>query len=244
MRHFYVYEHWRPDLDVCFYVGKGHGRRSSDMRRSRHRHHIGIQKKLAALGMCVEIRMVASDLAEDEALKIECERIAFWIGAGVKLANKTAGGDGLRNPSIETRAKIAEGARRLHTGRKRSDETKANISASLSIAMKDPATRAKIRVAAKAQWSDPERRNKILSAIRISSASEENAAARSASQMGNKKSLGKKRSAETIAKQIASFKSNRIKNPITDDMRARMSAGQKRRFAKAKAEGSKHLCLK
>jgi hypothetical protein len=25
---FYVYEHWRPDKDVCFYVGKGHGRRA------------------------------------------------------------------------------------------------------------------------------------------------------------------------------------------------------------------------
>ena len=25
---YYVYEHWRPDKDVCFYVGKGKGGRA------------------------------------------------------------------------------------------------------------------------------------------------------------------------------------------------------------------------
>ena len=27
---FYVYEHWRPDKNVCFYVGKGKGKRAVD----------------------------------------------------------------------------------------------------------------------------------------------------------------------------------------------------------------------
>ena len=186
--------------------------------------------------MCIEVRMVASNLSETDALNLECERIAFWRATGTNLANKTAGGDGLRDPSPDVRAKIAEGARLLHTGRKRSDETCANISAALLEAMKDPLVRAKISAAAQAQWDDPESRERILAGLRASATDPARAAIRSAAQIGNKKGLGKVRSPEATAKQIATFKANREKNPITDETRARMSAGQKKRFAKAKAE--------
>ena len=91
---FYVYEHWRPDKDECFYVGKGQKRRAHDMRRGRNRYHKFIQKKLAALGMCIEVRMVAEGLEEDEAFGIECGRIAFWRSVGVQLSNLTNGGEG------------------------------------------------------------------------------------------------------------------------------------------------------
>ena len=30
MNIFYVYEHWRPDHDECFYVGKGKGGRANE----------------------------------------------------------------------------------------------------------------------------------------------------------------------------------------------------------------------
>lgn len=33
MNNFYVYEHWRPDTGVCFYVGKGKEKRAWDMKR-------------------------------------------------------------------------------------------------------------------------------------------------------------------------------------------------------------------
>ena len=90
---FYVYEHWRPDRDECFYVGKGKGGRAYKM-RDRNLHHRAIVKKLSDLGMMVEVRMVASGIAESEAFRIEQERIAFWRAAGIDLANKTNGGEG------------------------------------------------------------------------------------------------------------------------------------------------------
>lgn len=90
---FYVYEHWRPDIDFCFYVGKGKGKRSASFKRN-NIHYNRVVKKLAKLGMCVEVRMVASGLFEKEAFDLEIERIAFWRLAGTKLTNSTNGGEG------------------------------------------------------------------------------------------------------------------------------------------------------
>ena len=42
MGRFYVYEHWRPDRDECFYVGKGKGGRANVM-YGRNRHHEAVQ---------------------------------------------------------------------------------------------------------------------------------------------------------------------------------------------------------
>lgn len=105
---FYVYEHWRPDLDICFYVGKGHGKRAQRLRRGKNKHHGNIVAKLARLGMCVEVRLVRSGLTDQEALAAEIERIIFWRTAGVRLANLTAGGEGPtgHRHSAETRAII------------------------------------------------------------------------------------------------------------------------------------------
>lgn len=89
---FYVYEHWRPDKDICFWVGKGHGRRAYKFKRNPHYNRI--VKKLAKLGMCVEVRLVTSALSERDALNLEVQRIAFWRSANVVLANLTDGGEG------------------------------------------------------------------------------------------------------------------------------------------------------
>jgi hypothetical protein len=92
-RLFYVYEHWRPDKEECFYVGKGRGIRANNMSR-RNAHHKAIQAKLASIGMVVEVRLVASGVSQDEAFEIEVKRIKFWKEFGIKLANKSNGGDG------------------------------------------------------------------------------------------------------------------------------------------------------
>lgn len=92
-RIFYVYEHIRPDTGLCFYVGKGCRGRANNM-QWRNRHHKNIQAKLASLGMCVEVRMVADCLTEDEAFTIEIDHIAWWRAKSVKLANVSSGGDG------------------------------------------------------------------------------------------------------------------------------------------------------
>lgn len=90
---FYVYEHWRPDKDEPFYVGKGKGGRANLMAR-RNIHHKAIQAKLHRLGFAVEVRIIASNLTEEQAFEIEKNRIAMWSKAGINLANKTTGGEG------------------------------------------------------------------------------------------------------------------------------------------------------
>lgn len=92
---FYVYEHWRPDKDVCFYVGKGKDDRAWRKRKSRNIYYMRVVNKLERLGMCVEVRMVQSGLIEFAALALEVERIVFWRSQGVQLANLTDGGEGV-----------------------------------------------------------------------------------------------------------------------------------------------------
>ena len=91
---YYVYEHWRPDRDECFYIGKGKGGRSAQFRHGRNRHYRSVVAKLSGLGMCVEVRMVASGLTESEAFALEIERIAFWRSLEVGIVNLTNGGEG------------------------------------------------------------------------------------------------------------------------------------------------------
>lgn len=93
---FYVYEHWRPDRDEPFYVGKGKGRRANIM-GDRNSHHKAIQKKLHKLGMGVEVRIIASGLSEKEAFDFEIRQIAMWRSYGIDLANKTKGGEGFEH---------------------------------------------------------------------------------------------------------------------------------------------------
>ena len=143
----YVYEHWRPDKDLPFYVGKGCGRRAYRLRdKRRNRHHLNIVNYLASVGLCVEVRLVAGGLTDDAAFALEKERIAFWRESGIDLTNQNDGGDGGRNPSDEAKAKMSAAAKKrgmspdvwmkgvaVGTGKKRgspSVETRAKISAS------------------------------------------------------------------------------------------------------------------
>jgi hypothetical protein len=118
---FYVYEHWRPDRDECFYVGKGRGKRANAMYK-RNKHHQAIQEKLARLGMCVEVRIVASGLTEKESFELEQKRIKFWRSENVDIANMTDGGEGTsghkQNMTPEWRKKLSK----AHQGKKRSPE--------------------------------------------------------------------------------------------------------------------------
>lgn len=92
MCRFYVYEHWRPDTDACFYVGKGRLRRLRETKRNLH--HQNIVRKLVRLGLKVDVRVIAKDLDEKSAFSLEIERIAFWKTRDIKLTNRTDGGEG------------------------------------------------------------------------------------------------------------------------------------------------------
>jgi hypothetical protein len=244
MEKFYVYEHWRPDLDVCFYVGKGHGNRARDLRKSRNKHHKGVVKKLAAIGMCTEVRLVASGLNEADAYALEVERISFWKSVGVKLANKTGGGEGGFDPSVETRVKLAKAARLTHTGRKHSTIEIANRTIAIREASKKPELREKRRIAIKDRWQDPDHRSKMLAGMKSAAENPAVAARRSAGQIGNKNTLGYKYPPESLVARSAAQINRYALRPVSEETRAKMSAGQKRRFEAAQKNGNKHLCAK
>ena len=141
-----VYEHWRPDTNACFYVGKGKIRRARSF-ETRNDRYGKIVAKLKRAGLKPEVRIVLLDLDSDGALKAEIERIRQRRSEGVDLANYTDGGDGAagRRHSPETRAKIAARA----TGRKLSAETIAKMVLARTGQKRTVETRAKQSASAK-----------------------------------------------------------------------------------------------
>lgn len=108
---FYVYEHWRPDTNTCFYVGKGSGNRAWNMRQ-RNKYHKSICKKLRDQGLIVEVRIIVKDLLEEAAFCVEKDRIALY-GLDA-LANFTLGGEGFLGGrhTIESKAKISAASKK------------------------------------------------------------------------------------------------------------------------------------
>lgn len=150
MNIFYVYEHWRPDTDTCFYVGKGKLKRARSF-ETRNSRYGRIVAKLARGGQSPIIKIIGQNLTEKAAFALEIERIAFWRNAGISIANYTNGGDGTsgyvhslqarekirkkalkRRMSAETRTKMGASRR----GGKRTAETRAKMSAAAVIAQK------------------------------------------------------------------------------------------------------------
>ena len=124
---FYVYEHWRSDKDLPFYVGKGHGPRAADMLNGRNDGHKVVQQELASISAQIKIKMVAELVDEKSAFLLERQRISFWREMGVPLVNLTIGGEGCSGYK-HTPEEIAKCVA-FHTGRKRSPETRERIAA-------------------------------------------------------------------------------------------------------------------
>lgn len=161
---FYVYEHWRPDLDVCFYVGKGHGKRAYRFKRGRHYNRT--IKKLSRMGTCAEVRLVASNLTEAAAFALEIERIAFWRSVGVSLTNRTDGGEGVRGKMHGMAMKAAHAR----------PETKERHRAAVTKAHARPETKDKHRAACRIGQNRPDVRAQTsfrMVAIRSDIATEE-----------------------------------------------------------------------
>ena len=101
---FYVYEHWRPDTGVCFYVGKGKGKRAWRMSGRKNPHHTAIVSKLTSMGMCVDVRVVCRDLSEEQAFSLEKEKITEY--GRDNLANCTDGGEGVTGIEAWNRIRV------------------------------------------------------------------------------------------------------------------------------------------
>lgn len=125
---FYVYEHWRPDRNECFYVGKGYAQRAHDMRQ-RNKWHKFITQKLSSLGLLVDVRIIAEGLTEREAFDTEIARISFWKNDGADLCNISHGGDGASGRKHTEEWKRANSERMK--GRKMSAEARAKMSVSM-----------------------------------------------------------------------------------------------------------------
>lgn len=148
-KQFYAYVHAKPntvDVGGIFYVGKGHGKRALDM-RSRNLHHTNISKKYGFENILVGKLDCSS---EQIAFDLEIGLIKCLRRNGVKLVNRTDGGEGTvghvvteeakqrhskfmhgRKASDKTKEKMSLarlGARNHFYGRKHSEETKAIIS--------------------------------------------------------------------------------------------------------------------
>lgn len=206
---FYVYEHWRLDRDECFYVGKGKGRRAYSM-GWRNPHHKAIQAKVVREGFAIEVRMVATGMAEDDAFALERERILFWREAGVDLSNITDGGGGIFNPSDIARKSI-------------SDANKNRVWSLLS--------RQKISIASRGKKRSPETIEKVAASLRGKKHSIERREKNSISQRGYKQSpehiqkatasrIGLERSAETQKKISVAAKGR----PMSEEHRANLAA--------------------
>ncbi len=139
---FYVYELRDPE-GKTFYVGKGSGQRLTAHKakalRGEKTHKATKIRAIVAKGGEIEPVIVYRTDDEDEAYKMEVKLIARY-GRG-NLTNHTDGGEGIRNLSPESRAKIA----RSRTGVVASEETRARQRQAKLGKPRSPETKEKIR---------------------------------------------------------------------------------------------------
>jgi len=179
----YVYEHWRPDLNLPFWVGKGSGSRSHIFRRNKH--YNNIVRKLKLLGLEAEVVIIADNLNDEEAFDLEKKRIEIWRLKNAPLTNQADGGKGgmsgckrseeskAKQSATTTGRKLSEYHARQNAERARRPEMRALVSAIHTGRKRPKETGIKISAAVKAHWADPEIRARKLAAIPIQKFSEE-----------------------------------------------------------------------
>jgi hypothetical protein len=103
----FAYIHCKPD-DTPFYVGKGAWRRVRYF-GERNPHHKNVVFKYGKENLFYG----ALECSDDKtAYALEQGLIKCLRRSGVSLVNRTDGGDGGRNPTPETRAKLSEAAKK------------------------------------------------------------------------------------------------------------------------------------
>lgn len=220
---FYIYEHWRSDTNVCFYVGKGSGDRVQKISR-RNRHHKSIVEHLSRCGWFVEVRIVSHFLNEADALAAEVERIAFWRASGISLVNATDGGEGTSgfkhtDQSREKMSKARTGlpGRKTMLGKKLSEEAKKKISIASKGRVKTDEERANISRAkkgSKSPFKGLSRDRAVVEKIALS--------------------LRGRKLSEEHKKKLCEARKNRP--PPSAETRVKLSAASMRRWDKRKAE--------
>lgn len=166
--------------------------------------------------MCVEVRMVASGLSEEDALRLEIERIAFWKERRIELSNKTAGGDGLKSPSEDVIEKMRASSKKRWSSPV--EIKKASLATSLAMA-------------------DPELRKRISKSLTGRKASVETREKMSISSMGHPVSeeARKKISKAHLGNTYGSKTRGKPRPKMSDDTKAKMRESQRARREREKA---------
>jgi hypothetical protein len=125
---YYVYEHRRNDTGAVFYVGKGRARRDA-ARNNRSAHWNSIVNKAGGYQIC----RIATDIDEELSHLVEVEAIDKYRRIGLRLANKTDGGEGSTGAKLseQTRRRMSEsrrGANNPNFGKARPESVKKVIS--------------------------------------------------------------------------------------------------------------------
>lgn len=182
----YVYCHLKADSGEPFYVGMGKTKTRPWNMRNRSQWHKNIVAKNG-----VRVEMIIEDIDWDAAWWWEVRWIKVLRDAGYVLVNHTDGGDGLKNPSLETRKKIGAThvGNKYMVGRKLSEETKAKISKAHK--GKSPNWEIINRLA------ETNKNNKYMVGKKLS---DETKAKMSLAHKGNKYNLGRKASHEAKEK--------------------------------------------
>jgi len=131
----FVYALKDPRTDAIRYVGitnqKLKDRLYQHTKENNRNHRCNWIKSILNIGLSPEIEMLAT---VDDSLRVEAEKgwIAFFRKIGADLVNATDGGEGLLNPSKETRIKLsrAQMGNKKFLGHRHSPDTKARMSKS------------------------------------------------------------------------------------------------------------------
>ena len=174
---FYVYAYIRDD-STPYYIGKGSGNRAYN---KTHRSMPNNQN---------QILFIKTNLLESEALALEKELISKYgrkdLGTGI-LINLTDGGEGISNPSENTRLKMSEAKRN------ESNETRIKRSVSAKNRKRSPTadeTKVKISIANTGKTRSAEAKQKMAEAKLGKKRSPESVAKSTAGLTGKKKPLG------------------------------------------------------
>lgn len=160
---FYVYEHWRPDKDCCFYVGKGRRRRAWNLKH-RNPHHRAVTSRLTSLGLAVDVRIVARGMTHETALAYEIEHLKTFDRA--LLVNMTDGGDGSRGHTHTMPEWLKQKISEVQRARIRTPDQRARAALVQTGRKHAAAAKAKVSTACKGRSVSTEWRQKIAASSR------------------------------------------------------------------------------
>jgi len=139
---FYVYGlfYESEDEDICFYIGKGSGRRhkrhlqESRLKRSKNTHKVNKIRKLRNEGKKLFSEIILDGLTEEQAFSVE-SNLLDKNRVFDSVTNLRRGGEGGNTHSEETKQKMSEahsGSNHAMWGKSHSEEAKAKMSRSKS----------------------------------------------------------------------------------------------------------------